>query len=108
MFDLKLLYLKEQETDTSYLLLSQNFMAVSLLIHLFCTSCEPKIVLPVLQTQNKTNFMFTNYTKRKRIDHQNLAYLKKPWIRLTFFLDTKKSWLVCTTHKDFQTVYEGI
>ena len=38
----------EYETDPKTLLLSQNLTTISLLIYVFCTSCEREIVQPVL------------------------------------------------------------
>ena len=87
--------------------LSQNFMAVSLLIYLFCTSCEPEIVLPVLQTQNKNNFRFTNYTKTLI----NKELIIKIWLiwrnheSVSNFFRYRK--VLVSTTQDFQTDYEG-
>ena len=50
-----LVQLNEYETTDLYFL--QNFQSntsICLIIHLFCKSCEPEIVLPVLQIKTET------------------------------------------------------
>ena len=46
--------LNEYETDPYFLQNFQSNTTVCLIIHVFCKSCEPDIVLAVLQIKTKT------------------------------------------------------
>ena len=51
-----------------------------LLIYVFCTSCEPEIVLPLLITKTKNNTSFTICTKHVNhqiISHSNFGLFKE-------------------------------
>ena len=62
----------------------QNFQSnttVCLIIPMFCKSCEPKIVLPVLKIKTKTITKSVNNQTNCRIA---VEILKKIWICLEF------------------------
>ena len=79
------LQLNEYETNPYFLQFFQSNTTVCLIIHVFCKSCEPEIVLPVLQI--RTNFTFVTLTKH--VNNQTncritLEILKKIWLGLVF------------------------
>ena len=53
----------EVRPSTSSTEFSQNLTSDSLLICVFCTGCEPEIILPVLQSINKNNLKFATCAK---------------------------------------------
>ena len=77
-------------TDRYFL---QNVQFPTLLIHVFCKTCEHEIALRECQMQNKHNLRFTTLTKH--VNNQTnccitLEKLKKIWLCLVFIYLNKK------------------
>ena len=58
---LTLLQLNEYEMDPYFLQFFQSNMTVSLIIHVFCKSCEPEIVFVLIRTLAKQFYVRKSY-----------------------------------------------
>ena len=80
--------LKEYKTNPYPFQLIQNLTTNSLLIYMFYTSCDPEIILRVLQMETKTIWRsqpVNLVVNQHKINRQMFAQLKKLWIFLVFF-----------------------